>query len=477
LNHYLLTNKQFAFFFILFHQISALNQNYMRRLLLSSTLLMMFCTIAMAQNEDLNNTTGWGIKAGVNYSTLKIGGSNPNNVDFGWKPGFVGGLFGHVPLGEGRWGIQTELLYSQMGGDVIRGLATGDRRYNLNNISLPILLKLHLNSEVRLLLGPQIDYTFNAKRETGGTTADADELMSNGQFLVTGGAEWWPNYNWGIGGRYMQGLNDVDEAGYPFSLKSGGMQGYISYRIGKKPVPPPPPPPPAPVVTDRDNDGIADPNDKCPDVPGLAKYEGCPIPDSDKDGINDEQDKCPQVPGLAKYQGCPIPDTDKDGINDEEDKCPQVPGLARYQGCPIPDTDGDGINDEEDKCPTIPGIPENGGCPAINFKSENVQFVSGSSTLTSGAKAELNKLVKILNQDYPDIKIAIEGHTDNTGKADKNQVLSEKRAESVKTYLVGKKVAAERLSTAGYGADQPIADNATSAGKAKNRRVTFKVSQ
>ncbi|HEX5668888.1 MAG TPA: OmpA family protein [Chitinophagaceae bacterium] len=273
------------------------------------------------------------------------------------------------------------------------------------------------------------------------------------------------------------------QAQYRIPVVSGTTASHLFYgfglagNIGKKKEVAPPPPPPPPVPADRDGDGIVDPNDKCPDVPGLAKYEGCPIPDSDKDGINDEQDKCPQVPGLAKYQGCPIPDTDKDGINDEEDKCPQVPGLARYQGCPIPDTDGDGINDEEDKCPTIPGIPENSGCPAINFKSENIQFVTGSATLTSGSKAELNKLVKILNQDYPEIKVVIEGHTDNTGKADKNQVLSEKRAESVKTYLASKKVAVERLSTAGYGADQPIADNATAAGRAKNRRVTFKVSQ
>jgi outer membrane protein OmpA-like peptidoglycan-associated protein len=244
------------------------------------------------------------------------------------------------------------------------------------------------------------------------------------------------------------------QAQYRIPVVSGTTASHLFYgfglagNIGKKKEVAPPPPPPPPVPADRDGDGIVDPNDKCPDVPGLAKYEGCPIPDSDKDGINDE-----------------------------EDKCPQVPGLARYQGCPIPDTDNDGINDEEDKCPTIPGIPENNGCPAINFKSENVQFVTGSSTLTTGAKTELNKLVKILNQDYPDIKIAIEGHTDNTGKADKNQVLSEKRAESVKTYLVSKKVAAERLSTSGFGADQPIADNATAAGKAKNRRVTFKVSQ
>jgi len=80
----------------------------------------------------------------------------------------------------------------------------------------------------------------------------------------------------------------------------------------------------------------------------LASLKGCP--DRDGDGIADIDDKCPDVKGLARYQGCPIPDTDKDGINDEEDKCPTVPGVARYQGCPIPDTDGDGVNDEEDKC-------------------------------------------------------------------------------------------------------------------------------
>ncbi len=273
------------------------------------------------------------------------------------------------------------------------------------------------------------------------------------------------------------------QAQYRFPIISGTTSNHLFYGIGlagnigkKKEVAPPPPPAP-PVVTDRDNDGILDPNDKCPDVPGIAKYEGCPIPDSDKDGINDEADKCPQLPGLAKYQGCPIPDTDKDGLNDEEDKCPQVPGLARYQGCPIPDGDGDGVNDEEDKCPTIAGPPENGGCPVINFKAENVQFLTGSANLTTGAKTELNKLVKILNDDYPGVKIAIEGHTDNTGKPETNTALSQKRANAVKTYLAGKKVIPERMTATGFGPDQPVADNATAAGRAKNRRVTFKVSQ
>ena len=95
--------------------------------------------------------------------------------------------------------------------------------------------------------------------------------------------------------------------------------------------------------------------------------------------------------GLEKYQGCPIPDTDGDGINDEVDKCPSVAGLAKYQGCPIPDTDNDGINEEEDKCPTIAGVVENGGCPLIKFNASNVQFASGTSTLTKNSKTAAGK--------------------------------------------------------------------------------------
>lgn len=82
-----------------------------------------------------------------------------------------------------------------------------------------------------------------------------------------------------------------------------------------------------------------------------------------------------------------------------------------------------------------------------------------------------------MNTQYPDVKVSIEGHTDNTGKPEANQKLSENRSAAVKTYLVGKGINADRLSTKGYGADQPIEDNKTAAGKAKNRRVEFKLSQ
>jgi OmpA-OmpF porin, OOP family len=230
------------------------------------------------------------------------------------------------------------------------------------------------------------------------------------------------------------------------------------------------PEPPA----DRDGDGIPDAEDKCPDVPGLAKYGGCPIPDTDGDGINDEEDKCPTVPGLAKYGGCPIPDTDGDGINDEEDKCPTVPGLARYQGCPIPDTDGDGINDEEDKCPTVPGLAELKGCPLPDFKGDNVLFASGSANLLPVGKKELDKLVPYL-KEFSMVKVNIEGHTDNTGSAQLNQKLSENRAASAKKYLVTQGIEADRMTTEGFGASKPIATNNTAAGKKQNRRVVFTI--
>lgn len=244
----------------------------------------------------------------------------------------------------------------------------------------------------------------------------------------------------------------------------------------------PPPPPPAPEK-DSDNDGLVDSKDKCPTVAGVAKYDGCPVPDTDGDGVNDENDKCPTVKGLAKYQGCPIPDTDKDGVNDEEDKCPTVAGVARYQGCPVPDADGDGVNDEEDKCPTLAGVKENNGCPAIKQEvaktvtdgAKKITFVTGSSKLASSSFKGLNKVAKALNEDA-NLKLTVEGHCDNTGTDAINDPLSENRAKSVQTYLTTKgKVDAAKITVAGFGSKNPIADNKTAKGRAANRRVELKL--
>ncbi|MBX9781932.1 MAG: OmpA family protein [Chitinophagaceae bacterium] len=268
----------------------------------------------------------------------------------------------------------------------------------------------------------------------------------------------------------------AQKANYNF-LHSFGVSVPLSKRKEPAPAPPPPPPPPPP---DKDGDGILDADDACPDVAGLASLKGCP--DSDKDGIADKDDKCPDVFGMAKYGGCPIPDTDKDGINDEVDKCPTVPGVARYEGCPIPDSDGDGVNDEEDKCPAVPGVASNAGCPEIKeevkqkiaYAAKNIFFNTGSAQLLKKSFKPLDEVATIL-KDNPTLLLDIEGHTDNTGKPEKNQALSESRAAAVKAYLLSKGIDASRLTAAGYGQDRPVADNKTAAGRAKNRRSELKL--
>jgi OmpA-OmpF porin, OOP family len=258
-----------------------------------------------------------------------------------------------------------------------------------------------------------------------------------------------------------------------------GLAGNVFKRKTQAPPPPPPPPPTIEKPKDRDNDGIIDAEDACPDVKGMAAFKGCP--DTDGDGLPDGDDSCPTVAGTAKYKGCPVPDTDGDGINDEQDKCITTAGVARYQGCPVPDTDGDGLNDEEDKCIDKAGPASNSGCPEIakavvdkiNYAAKNVFFATGSAKLLPQSFKPLNEVAKILAADES-LKLAIDGHTDNTGKADKNQALSQSRADAVMAYLKSKGVTEDRMTATGYGQDQPVADNKTPAGRAKNRRVEMK---
>ncbi|HXC04108.1 MAG TPA: DUF5723 family protein, partial [Bacteroidia bacterium] len=110
-------------------------------------------------------------------------------------------------------------------------------------------------------------------------------------------------------------------------------------------------------VKDRDHDHVSDKKDKCPDVPGVWAFQGCP--DRDGDGVPDSEDQCPDVPGKKELHGCP--DKDGDGIPDQLDACPDVPGLPQFNGCP--DTDGDGIPDKDDECPDQAGPKELHGCP------------------------------------------------------------------------------------------------------------------
>jgi outer membrane protein OmpA-like peptidoglycan-associated protein len=109
------------------------------------------------------------------------------------------------------------------------------------------------------------------------------------------------------------------------------------------------------------------------------------------------------------------------------------------------------------------------------LKVAKIYFGNNSDAILEKSNAGLDKLAADLNANPGLKKLAIEGFTDNVGNADYNKALSQKRADSVKTYLTGKGVDGNRLTTAGMGPESPIADNATAAGRAANRRVEFRV--
>jgi outer membrane protein OmpA-like peptidoglycan-associated protein len=108
-----------------------------------------------------------------------------------------------------------------------------------------------------------------------------------------------------------------------------------------------------------------------------------------------------------------------------------------------------------------------------NILSLYINFDIGKSTIKSESKKIVDELYAMLKNN-PTLKIQIDGHTDNVGSAVSNKTLSEQRAANVKTALVNKGISADRIKTAGYGQDKPVANNSSEDGKAKNRRVEIK---
>ena len=235
---------------------------------------------------------------------------------------------------------------------------------------------------------------------------------------------------------------------------------------------------------DTDGDGVIDTEDRCPTVAGPKITDGCP--DADGDGVFDDNDKCPNVAGLAQFGGCP--DSDGDGIADNEDLCPSMAGPKSAKGCP--DADFDGIPDVSDACPNEKGTIENKGCPTmkmsevkvkevesqLNSFSDYVEFETNKYVIKQKSFAGLNEIVTLMQQ-YPDAKFAIEGHTDDVGQDADNQVLSESRAYAMHQYFVDKGIDPKRMTFVGYGESRPRDTNATSEGRANNRRVEIRLVQ
>jgi len=256
--------------------------------------------------------------------------------------------------------------------------------------------------------------------------------------------------------------------------------------------------------TDRDGDHVSDKKDLCPDVPGVWAFKGCPDPDKDRDGIPDSVDKCPNVPGVKSANGCPdkdgdgiadasdrcpaeagtlalkgCPDRDGDGVVDIDDACPDQKGEAKYKGCP--DTDGDGVADNLDKCPTVAGPATNNGCPVEKARVEepdaespdgDLKFETGKATLSRNAYPLLLKTAVLLNEQA-DVDLIIRGYTDNVGSDKQNLILSKVRANTVKKWFTNNGISPGRLEIHGMGSANPVGDNKTAAGRARNRRVTI----
>lgn len=241
---------------------------------------------------------------------------------------------------------------------------------------------------------------------------------------------------------------------------------------------------------DNDGDGVADDTDQCIDEVGIAPT-GCPVRDADGDGVLDADDACPNAAGVANADraahGCPLPvvaDRDGDGVADDSDACPDL-AAATKDGCPG-DADGDGIRDDQDKCADKPetanAFEDDDGCPdevpaavqQFTGVIRGIVFDTNKATIKPTSFAELDKAVKVLTE-YSALRVEISGHTDSSGKAERNQALSQERADAVKKYLVDAGIDASRIETRGAGSAEAIGDNATAAGKASNRRIEFKL--
>lgn len=262
-----------------------------------------------------------------------------------------------------------------------------------------------------------------------------------------------------------------------------------------------------PENADTDGDGLKDGEE-------VKTYKTDPKnPDSDGDGLNDGDE-------VKKYLTNPMnPDTDGDGLNDGSE-------VTTYMTNPLQgDTDGDGLGDGEEvnKYKTDPlktdtdGDTLGDGDEVVKYKTdplkmdtdggsvddgtevrrasnpldpsddivkeeievgqvfilEGINFETNSASITADSEERLMKTLATM-QNNPAIEVEISGHTDSRGSNSSNQNLSERRANSVKEWLVSKGIDGNRITTVGYGEDRPVDTNDTQEGMARNRRIEFK---
>jgi outer membrane protein OmpA-like peptidoglycan-associated protein len=213
---------------------------------------------------------------------------------------------------------------------------------------------------------------------------------------------------------------------------------------------------------------------RTPDAPGC---EPDLSQDRDKDTLPDALDRCPDAAedkdGFEDADGCPEPDNDSDGIPDTADSCPEVVGVEQAQGCPVAES-------EQPEPAADSGAP----APEATLQqdritvNESIRFAFGDSKVAESSAPLLREVLAIL-ETHPALKLQIEGHCDSSGAKPYNHVLSLRRANAVRNFLIehaqdGERMA-RRLSAVGYGERRPVDTNDSRQGRAKNRHVAFVV--
>ena len=433
--------------------------------------LFTLVTVSNVSAQDASNP--WAVSAGIHFVDLK-GGSSIGNV-----------LKDYVGTGDWNFGVPR---------------IAGERYLNEDFTAQVGLSYAKFNTTLYLSADANVKYNLNKLSEMvfGSTSPYFDPYVYGGAgFTQYGGKFLSVNLGWGVTSWVSENYGINLQSGIKQAFGSNAVSHYqhslgVVYKFGAK---------------DTDGDGVVDNDDTCPEVAGLAAFNGCP--DTDGDGVQDSEDACPNVAGLAALNGCPdadgdgiadkddmcpnakgsaanngCPDSDGDGVVDRDDKCPNVAGPVANGGCPWPDTDGDGVLDKDDNCPNEAGVASENGCPEVTITEEAAKeledfarailFNSGKTTFKAGVSAKLDQIVEVMNK-FPKANFMIEGHTDSSGSDKVNLRVSDSRAKAVKDYLLKKGVDASRLESKGFGEAYPIADNKTAAGRAINRRVVIKV--
>jgi OOP family OmpA-OmpF porin len=317
--------------------------------------------------------------------------------------------------------------------------------------------------------------------KSGGSSGDGD------LYTLRGGMEWLfsqqPRYNWFLAGGLGAIHVDMDNGGPEFTRPLLSVGVGQAWEVGANDALR------WEIRTDQSFGNDELPGSSLTNIQAVVGYSwglGAPL-DSDGDGVTDRRDQCPNTPKGAKVdaKGCPL-DSDGDGVYDGLDQCPNTPAGVKVdsQGCPL-DSDGDGVTDDKDKCPNTPkGEKVNAeGCPLPPATTptpptpepkklilEGVNFDNDKATLRPEAIGILDQAAATL-KEWGEVKVEVAGHTDSVASDAYNLQLSDRRANSVRDYLISRGVAADRLTAKGYGESMPIADNTTEEGRAKNRRV------